>query len=95
MTEQQKKPMNDRVAAIVMRYNLPAIAVLVAIEIICVIIINDKTLIAVVSTACGGVITALLNERLMLIQYFFGSSKGSEDKSKTLDRELNKKKESE
>jgi len=38
--------------------------------------IDDKTLIAIVSAVVGSVITALLNERLTLIQYFYGSSKG-------------------
>lgn len=82
--------MNDRIAAIIMRYNLPAIAVLVLVEIGCVIIIDDKTLIAVVSVATGGVITALINERLMVIQYFFGSSHGSKQKQKTIDKTIDK-----
>jgi len=86
-----KKTMSDRVASTVMRYNLPAIAVLVIIQIACVIIIEDKTLIAVVSTATGGVITSLINERLMLIQYFFGSSHGSKTKEKTIDDSMRKK----
>gem|GEM_PF-4099800 len=81
--------MSERVAIIVMRYNLPAIALLVLIDIVCVVILQDKTLIAVISSVTGGVVTSLINERLMLIQYFFGSSKGSEDKQKTIDKELN------
>jgi len=84
-----KTAMSERVAIIVMRYNLPAIALLVLIDIVCVVILQDKTLIAVISSVTGGVVTSLINERLMLIQYFFGSSKGSEDKQKTIDKELN------
>lgn len=76
-------------ASIIMRYNLPAIAVLVGIEIVCVMLIDDKTLIAVISGVTGGVITALINERLMIIQYFFGSSQGSTDKQKLIDRQMN------
>ena len=86
-----KRTMKERMATAVMRWNLPAIAVLVGIEIACVVILKDKTLIAVISTATGGVITALINERLVLIQYMFGSSKGSEDKQKTIDRKLTEK----
>jgi uncharacterized membrane protein len=49
---------------------------LVILEILSVYFIDDKTLIAIVSAVVGSVITALLNERLTLIQYFYGSSKG-------------------
>ncbi len=82
--------MIERIASTIMRYNLPAIGVLVGIEIVCVVIINDKTLIAVISTATGGVITSLINERLMLIQYFFGSSHGSKQKQKIIDSKKEK-----
>ena len=54
----------------------------VVIEIIAVIYIDDKVLIAIISGAIGSITTALLQERQQVIGFFFGSSKGSKDKDK-------------
>ena len=83
--------MKERLAAAVMRYSLPVIIALIVLDVFFIVILEDKTLIAVVSGLIGSVITALINERLTLIQYFFGSSKGSDDKQKTIDKKLEEK----
>ena len=75
-----KNAMADKVARQVINWNLPAIALLVVIEVLCVIYMDDKTLIAIISSAIGSVLTALINERLTVIQFFFGSSMGSKEK---------------
>lgn len=80
-----KSGMADRIASQIINWNLPAIAALVVIEILTIIYMEDKTLIAIISSAVGGVTTALINERLTVIQFFFGSSKGSKDKQKVIE----------
>lgn len=84
--------MEKLIVNIVMKYNLPLVAFLVILEILSVYFIDDKTLIAIVSAVVGSVITALLNERLTLIQYFYGSSKGVKlmnDQEKTESENIN------
>lgn len=89
--ENNGEQIKKRLASVVMRYNLPIILSLVLIEIVTLVYLEDKTLIALISASIGSITTALINERLMLIQYFFGSSKGSEDKQKSIDKKLNEK----
>ena len=56
----------------------------ILIEIVSVMYIDDKVLIAIISGAIGSVTTALLQERQQVINFFFGSSRGSKSKSKEL-----------
>lgn len=73
--------MADKVAERVINYNLWVVMAALIIEIICVIVIDDKVLIAIISGAVGSITTALLQERQQVINFFFGSSQGSKDKS--------------
>jgi len=72
----------DFIAERVIDYNLWVVLLAVIIEIVAVIYIDDKILIAVISGAIGSITTALLQERQQVINFFFGSSKGSKDKDK-------------
>ena len=74
--------MADKIADRVITYNLWVVLFAVVIEIIAVIYIDDKVLIAIISGAIGSITTALLQERQQVIGFFFGSSKGSKDKDK-------------
>lgn len=70
----------DFVAKKVINYNLWVVLAAILIEVLSVIYIDDKVLIAIISGAVGGFVTALLQERQQVINFFFGSSKGSKDK---------------
>lgn len=76
----------DEIAMRVINYNLWVVIVMIIIEIITVIYINDKILIAIISGAIGSITTALLQERQQVLNFFFGSSKGSKDKSSILNK---------
>jgi len=72
----------DRIASHVIKYNLPVILALVVINIMAVTYLERGEIIAIVSNFIGMAIHALFNERQSVINFFFGSSKGSRDKSK-------------
>lgn len=74
--------MADKIADRVINYNLWVVMVAIIIEIFSVMYINDKVLIAIISGAIGSVTTALLQERQQVINFFFGSSRGSKEKDK-------------
>lgn len=74
--------MADQIATRVIKWNLWVVLLAVVIEIGFVYFIDDKILIATVSTIIGSITTALLQERQQIINFFFGSSKGSKDKDK-------------
>jgi len=74
--------MADKIADRVIKWNLWVVMVAITIEIGAVILINDKVLIAIISGAIGAVTTALLQERQQIINFFFGSSRGSKEKDK-------------
>jgi hypothetical protein len=74
----------DFVAKKVINFNLWVVLGAILIEVLSVIYINDKVLIAIISGAVGGVVTALLQERQQIINFFFGSSMGSKNKQKYL-----------
>jgi hypothetical protein len=78
--------MADYVATRVINWNIWAVIGAVIIEIFTVIYLEDKVLIAIISGAIGGITTALLQERQQVINFFFGSSQGSKDKAKQLER---------
>lgn len=79
-----KNEMADLVSKRVVNWNLPIIAILILVLIACIVWVADKTLLALISTAIGGVTTQLLSERQTIINFFFGSSMGSKDKTDTI-----------
>lgn len=79
----QKSDQADDIATNVMSRNLPAIGVLILVEILSIIYLRERVeVIAIISTAIGAITQALITERLTVVQFFFGSSKGSKDKEK-------------
>ena len=78
--------MADRIANRVIVWNLWVVMIAIIIEIFAVIYMEDKVLIAIISGAVGGFTTALLQERQQVINFFFGSSQGSKDKSQRLNK---------
>lgn len=81
----QKSELADKVGNNVMLWNLPAIALLLIIEVVCIIYLKDKVgVVAIISGAIGAVIQALITERITVIQFLYGSSKGSKDKQEKL-----------
>ena len=72
--------MADDIAKRVIKWNLVGVAIAIIIEVGSVMVIDDKVLIAIISGAIGGVTTALLQERQQIINFFFGSSRGSKEK---------------
>ena len=76
--------MADEIAKRVIIWNLWIVFLAIVIEILVVIYMQDKTLIAIISSAIGGLVTALLQERQQVINFFFGSSIGSKNKDKQL-----------
>lgn len=83
----EENQMADSIAKRVIVWNLWIVFIALVIEILVVIYMQDKTLIAIISSAIGGLTTALLQERQQVINFFFGSSIGSKEK----DKQLNKK----
>jgi hypothetical protein len=77
---EKSKDISDRIATRIMNWNLPFLLVLVAINIACVKHF-DSVLLAIISNILGQVIQMLINERLTVINFFFGSSLGSREKS--------------
>jgi hypothetical protein len=80
MYKETEHEMADSIADNVIKRNLIFVAILVIVQVLVVMYVEDKTVIAVISSVIGGVITALLQERQQVINFFFGSSKGSKDK---------------
>lgn len=78
--------MADSIAKRVIVWNLWIVFIALVIEILVVIYMEDKTLIAIISSAIGGLTTALLQERQQVINFFFGSSIGSKNKEKQLNK---------
>jgi hypothetical protein len=80
----EENQMADIIAERVIFWNLWIVFLAIVIEILVVIYMQDKTLIAIISSAIGGLTTALLQERQQVINFFFGSSIGSKNKDKQL-----------
>lgn len=75
--------LSSRTADQIMRWNLPAVGLLIIAQCIVLIMLEDKIeIVALVSNAIGFVINSLLNERQQVTGFLFGSSMGS--KLKTL-----------
>nr|NQU93289.1 hypothetical protein [Bacteroidota bacterium] len=76
-----KNKMADFVARNVMKWNLPLVAFLVLVNVACIIWL-DKVLLAVIANVIGMIINSLLNERLTIMNFFYGSSEIGEGRSK-------------
>ena len=76
--------MADKIADRVIKWNLWIIIIAIVFELLFIYYIDDKILIATISTIVGGVTTALLQERQQIINFFFGSSRGSKTKDKRI-----------
>jgi len=82
MYETASKTQSNKIADIVIKYNLPIIGILVLINIIAVFQLRQyQGMVAIVSNFIGITISQLFNERQSVINFFFGSSQGSKDKS--------------
>lgn len=74
--------MSDRIAEQIIKFNLPVIFLLVIVNIIIVHNFKDNpTLIAIVSNIIGVAMGHLFNERQAIVNFFFGSSIGSKQKT--------------
>ena len=80
MYQETRHVMADDIAKRVIKWNLVGVAIAIIVEVGSVMVIDDKVLIAIISGAIGGVTTALLQERQQIINFFFGSSRGSKEK---------------
>lgn len=77
------KEMTDWVARRIMNWNLPSLLLLIGINIVCVKYF-DSVALALLSNIIGQVMQQLINERTTLMNFFLGSSKGSQEKTKEL-----------
>ncbi len=80
----------NEIADLIIKYNLVIVFLLVIGEVLVLIYITNSALIGVISSVFGYVISSLLNERLTVIQFFFGSSLGSKAKQGTIEGNLKK-----
>ena len=71
----------DIIAKKVIRWNILIAFAATILLIVCVIYIDDKVLIAIISASLSALSTALMQERQQVINFFFGSSIGSKDKT--------------
>ena len=81
----QNNKMADYIARQVMNWGLPAVGALLLIEVGLIIGMKEHVeLVAIVSTSIGAVSNQLLSERVKVIQFFFGSSRGSKEKEEEM-----------
>jgi hypothetical protein len=71
----------DAIADKIINYNLWILLALVVIQVV-VIMYVDGQIAAVITGVIGTITGALINERNTVVNFFFGSSKGSKDKDK-------------
>jgi hypothetical protein len=71
----------DGIANKIINYNLIILIALLGIQVY-VIMNVDGQVAAVITSAVGTMVGALINERNTVVNFFFGSSKGSKDKDK-------------
>ena len=81
----EKNATADRIAIQISVWNLPLIILLIIINVIAVDYLNDVKL-AIVSNFIGIAIKTLFDERATVINFFFGSSKGSTDKQDVINQ---------
>lgn len=85
-----KSEMTDRVALLVMRFNLPLIG-------LCLIMLAvatyylESVILSLLSATIGSVITMLSGERLSVINFYFGSSIGSKQSGEALRNDISSK----
>lgn len=73
---------SDRIAFMIMKFNLPLVFLLVLLDVVaCIFLANNAALLTVVSTSTGFVIQSLLKERQDVTGFHFGSSIGSKMKT--------------
>ena len=75
----EKSDTADFIANKVIKENLILITVLVVIQVLVIMFVEGQVA-AVVTGVVGTIVGALINERNTVINFFFGSSKGSKDK---------------
>jgi len=81
MYEKTNHDTADKLADRVMKWNLPVILALVLINIASVIYLKENgTVIAIISNFIGMAMGQLFTERQSVVNFFFGSSKGSKEK---------------
>ena len=87
MYQNTEHKQSNKIADIVIKFNLPIIAILVLINILAVFQLRQyQGMVAIVSNFIGITISQLFNERQSVINFFFGSSQGSKDKSIKLNK---------
>lgn len=80
---QNNNNMADKIANLIINWNLPVIFILVVINVVIVNEFEDNApLISIVSNVIGIAIGKLFTERQAVINFFFGSSIGSKEKDK-------------
>lgn len=80
----QKNAQADKVATTIMRFNLPAILLLIVFNIGAIYFINNPTVAVAIGNLVGASISFLWQERQQVMGFFFGSSLGSKEKSELL-----------
>jgi len=70
----------DKIAEKIMNYNIIVAFLLVIINVASVVMLDDKTLIAIISSSTSGFAAGLMAERQNVVNFFFGSSMGSKQK---------------
>jgi len=81
---EKKNDMADIVVKRVVNWNLPIAAVLIFLLVYCTVVLKDNVLLALISSSIGAAIQQLFSERQTIINFFFGSSKGSKDANQAL-----------
>lgn len=71
----------DKIAEKIINYNLWILLVLVLIQVVVIMYVEGQ-IAAVITGVIGTITGALINERNTVVNFFFGSSKGSKDKDK-------------
>lgn len=81
MYENTEHEQADKIAHNIINYNLWILLGLVVIQVIVIMYVEGQ-IAAVVTGVIGTITGALINERNTVVNFFFGSSKGSKDKDK-------------
>ncbi len=76
--------MADIIADRIIKYNLPMVAALVVCNLAALVYIDDAVIGVAIGNVIGGSITYLWQERRTVIEFFFGSSQGSKDKTQAM-----------